>query len=428
MQENYGGVQFDGISKFYYVPKNLKLPYSANSLTLEFGAIEPAFPQDVLYQYKMSGYDRDWTAPTNSKTAVYGNMFEGNYVFSVKARSPFGVWGETINYSFRVNPPWYRNWLAYLTYASSLLTGGYLAYRSRIRSLKARQEQLERLYAATERFVPKAFLTLINKDHIEDVRLGDSTELELTIMFSDIRGFTTIAERQSPGEAFAFVNDYLAVMAPIIRKNHGFINQYHGDGIMALFPRKADDSIKAVQEMSEALSIYNQGQAKKNKQQLSVGYGLNTGLTMLGIIGEQERMEANVISDAINLAARTESLNKFYGTSFLVTEGTMQALSGEDQYSSRRIDKVRVKGKSTAVYLYEIYMSKKAETDEFINAYESAFKKYEKGEFEEALRLFTECRITQPANKSVEVFINRCETLLKSPPLEWNGIFEMTHK
>jgi hypothetical protein len=149
---------------------------------------------------------------------------------------------------------------------------------------------------------------------------------------------------------------------------------------------------------------------------------------MLGIIGEQERMEANVISDAINLAARTESLNKFYGTSFLVTEGTMQALSGEDQYSSRRIDKVRVKGKSTAVYLYEIYMSKKAETDEFINAYESAFKKYEKGEFEEALRLFTECRITQPANKSVEVFINRCETLLKSPPLEWNGIFEMTHK
>jgi hypothetical protein len=217
-------------------------------------------------------------------------------------------------------------------------------------------------------------------------------------------------------------------MAPIIRKNHGFINQYHGDGIMALFPRKADDSVKAIQEMSEALTFYNQKLAENNKQQLSVGYGLNTGLTMLGIIGEHERMEANVISDAINLASRTESLNKFYGTSFLVTEGTMQALSREEKYLSRIVDKVRVKGKSAAVYLYEIYMKFQEEEQGFIHAYESAFKQYEKGEFEDALKLFKECHIMKPGNRSVEVFIHRCESLLKSPPAEWDGTFEMTHK
>jgi ligand-binding sensor domain-containing protein/class 3 adenylate cyclase len=427
MRETYAGVKFEGISPFYYIPENLKLPYGVNNITLEFGAIEPAFPQDVLYQYKMSGYDKDWSAPSNMKKAVYGNMFEGNYVFSVKARSPFGVWSEPLNYSFRVNPPWYRNWLAYLIYASSLLTAGYLAYQSRIKFLKERQEQLEKLYAATERFVPKAFLTLLKKDHIEDVKLGDSTELELTIMFSDIRGFTTIAEKQSPAEAFAFINDYLAVMAPIIRKNHGFINQYHGDGIMALFPRKADDSIKAVQEMSQALSLFNQQQEKKSKPQLGVGYGLNTGLAMLGIIGEEERMEANVISDAINLAARTEGLNKFYGTSFLVTEGTMEALPGEKGYRSRIVDKVRVKGKSLAVYLYEIYIDNNFQ-EEFIRTYESAFKHYEKGEFIDALRLFKECLLIKPMDKSVKVLIDRCETFLKSPPAGWDGAFEMAHK
>jgi class 3 adenylate cyclase len=294
-------------------------------------------------------------------------------------------------------------------------------------ALREGQEHLEVLYNATERFVPKPFLKLLKKDHIEEVKLGDSVEIQLSVLFSDIRGFTTISEGLTPKQAFAFVNEYLEVTAPIIRKHHGFINQYHGDGIMALFPRKPDDSVLAVQEMSLALHEYNIGREAR----LKVGYGLNTGPAMLGIIGEKERMEANVISDTINLASRTESLNKFYGTEFLITQGTFRELSKEKRFVTRLIDKVRVKGKVEAVYLYEVYFQREIGEEErnFIASYELAFKIYEKGEFRDALAAFKECLILKPNNQSVILFIARCESLLKEPPSqEWDGIFEMQHK
>jgi hypothetical protein len=179
--------------------------------------------------------------------------------------------------------------------------------------------------------------------------------------------------------------------------------------------------------MSAALKKYNETSGSS----LKVGYGLNTGSAMLGIIGEQERMEANVISDAINLASRTENLNKFYGTEFLITQGTISELSDKDEFVMRLIDKVRVKGKSKATYLYEVYFQKEVNDEEkkFINHYESAFRLYEKGNFEESLAGFRECLLLKPNNQSVLLFIARCETLLKEPPSqEWDGIFEMQHK
>lgn len=292
-------------------------------------------------------------------------------------------------------------------------------------------EQTEILYRATERFVPKPFLKLLHKEHIEEVTLGDSTEVEVTVMFTDIRGYTTITEKQSPQEAFSFINAYLKVMAPIIRAHQGFINQYQGDAIMALFPRSADDGVKAVKAMAESLTKYNLEQAKSNRPQLKVGYGLNTGKAMLGTIGEEERMDANVISDAINLGSRVESLNKFYGTRFLISDGTLNALTDKTQVITRLVDKVQVKGKSNVVYLYEVYFQGSVDANErkFIDTYEAAFKDYEKGNFAKALAQFKECQQQKPSDESVAVFVERCETLVKHPiPEGWNGTYEMTHK
>lgn len=292
-------------------------------------------------------------------------------------------------------------------------------------------EQMENLYRSTEKFVPKSFLQLLHKEHVEEVRLGDSVEATITVLFSDIRDYTTIMEKQSPKEAFAFINEYLKIMGPIIRNHHGFINQYQGDAIMALFPRNAEDGMKAVIEMSSALVDYNKKQAELNRPILKVGYGLNTGVAMLGTIGEEARMDANVISDAVNLASRVEALNKFYGTKFLISDATFNAISDKARYDFRLVDKVRVKGKKQVLYLYEVYLDDTMAEKEkaFIEHYETAFKAYESGKFTKSKALFEACQAEKPRDAATALFIERCNELIeRGPPLGWDGTYTLLHK
>ena len=130
MQNKYGSLQFDSITRFYPVPVNLVLPYEDNNLTIEFAAIEPDLPQQVRYQYKLEGYNKDWSPQSNNTTAVFGNIPEGNYTFRVKALSPYGTWSET-NYKFKILPPWQRTWWAYTIYGICLLAGIYFTDRIR---------------------------------------------------------------------------------------------------------------------------------------------------------------------------------------------------------------------------------------------------------------------------------------------------------
>ncbi len=130
MKNKYGNLQFDSITRFYPVPVNLVLPYEDNNLTIEFAAIEPDLPQQVRYQYKLEGYNKDWSPQSNSTTAVFGNIPEGSYTFRLKALSPYGTWSEK-NYEFRILPPWQRTWWAYSFYGICLLSGIYFTDRIR---------------------------------------------------------------------------------------------------------------------------------------------------------------------------------------------------------------------------------------------------------------------------------------------------------
>ena len=130
MQNKYASIQFDSITRFYPVPVNLLLPYEDNNLTIEFAAIEPDLPQQVRYQYKLEGYNEDWSPQNNRTTAVFGNIPEGSYTFRVKALSPYGTRSETI-YEFRILPPWQRTWWAYSFYGICLLAGIYFTDRIR---------------------------------------------------------------------------------------------------------------------------------------------------------------------------------------------------------------------------------------------------------------------------------------------------------
>ena len=140
---NYKEIEFDDVSKFYPVPQNLKLPHRHNNITIEFAAIEPDKPLLVQYQYKLEGYDKNWSTPANITSATFGNMYEGTYQFKVKARSPSGIWSEPVTYSFTVLPPWWRTWWFRSIVVLVLLLSIYLYTRYRTRSLLERQKYLQ---------------------------------------------------------------------------------------------------------------------------------------------------------------------------------------------------------------------------------------------------------------------------------------------
>lgn len=433
MRQKFKGIQFDGITKWYPVPKNLELPHRNNNITFKFAAIEPDYPQDVLYQYKLEGYDKDWSPPTNSTHAIFGNIFEGTYEFKLKAQSPFGVWSEPVLYTFKVLPPWFRTWWAYTIYALSSIAILYLIFRWRTAALRARKEQLEMLYHAAERFIPKRFLQLLNKKHMEDVQLGDSVKREISAMFADIRGFTTIAESLTPERTALFLNTYMHYMEPVIRQNNGFINQFLGDGILATFPENPSDAVDAAVGMIQTLPKFNEEVKTKGFTPVSIGIGINTGEAMVIALGVEERMDASVVSDAINTASRVEGLNKFYKTQLLISESVYQKLTHPEKYLIRMVDKVVLKGKHTGTGIYEVSAlpSKKALEKElkYFALFNEAFAKYTKGDFTQAEISFKLCLQQKPTDFIAELLLSRCIEFQKtSAPEGWNGTITLKEK
>ncbi|MCK5876949.1 MAG: Cache 3/Cache 2 fusion domain-containing protein, partial [Candidatus Marithrix sp.] len=230
-----------------------------------------------------------------------------------------------------------------------------MSFKSMAMQLKEVFENLEKVNKAYERFVPREFLKLLDKQSVLEINLGDQVEKEMTVLFLDVRDFTSISEKMTPQDNFEFINSYLGQMEPIIYQYHGVIDKYIGDAIMALFPTNADDAVASSVAMLKKLQQYNITLQNKGQDAIKVGIGLHTGKLMLGTIGGLTRMEGTVISDAVNLASRIEGMNKQYGASLLISEVTYTNLTNAAQYLVRDIDKVRVKGKSKPVTVYEVF-------------------------------------------------------------------------
>lgn len=221
-------------------------------------------------------------------------------------------------------------------------------------AVRGRIQDLKETNVSIERFVPQAFLAMIGKPSIVTVSLGDNKRQEMTVLFSDIRNFTTISEKLTPDENFAFINSYLEKMGPVIRDHNGFIDKYIGDAIMALFG-DADDALRASLAMLDALEGFNAERRAAGLDSVGIGIGLNTGSLMLGTIGEKHRMDGTVISDAVNLASRVESLTKVYRVGILISQNTYNRLADPKAYDIRPIDVVVVKGKTEPVTLFEVF-------------------------------------------------------------------------
>ncbi len=307
---------------------------------------------------------------------------------------------------------------------NNLTTGAFTASRLELLRLLSAQAatsienarfytSLAELNQAYERFVPRQFLQFLDKESIVDVQLGDNVQQKMSILFSDIRTFTTLSETLTPEDNFKFINAYLSRMEPSITNHNGFIDKYIGDAIMALFSGQADDAVKAGIAMLHQLRIYNQHRQNSGYPPIRIGIGINTGGLMLGTIGGVSRMDSTVISDAVNLASRIEELTKYYQVPLLISHHTFSRLSDPTNYAIRLIDKVKVKGKSELVTVYEVFDADlsqiRAAKLATLQTFTEAWYFYNLKAFAEAKKRFAEVLRVNPQDQVANIYLNRCQ-------------------
>ena len=275
---------------------------------------------------------------------------------------------------------------------------------------------LANMSLALNRFVPRQFLDLLDKESILDIAAGDQVLQKMSILFADIRDFTTLSERMTPEDNFRFINGYLSRMEPAITGNNGFIDKYIGDAIMALFQRSADDAVEAGLAMLERLAHYNVERSVKGYAKIQIGLGINTGDMMLGTVGSSSRIDGTVIGDSVNAASRLEGLTKRYGVPLLITQYTFEDLARPEQFEIRRIDRVQVKGRSRFIDVYEVYDSDPAEIRAAKRAsrvlFESAVSLFHGGDVEVAQGHFADCAEDCPQDLVVQHYLARCQQVL----------------
>jgi len=240
-------------------------------------------------------------------------------------------------------------------------------------------------------FVPSEFLQQLGVLSLGDIRLGQNVQQEMTVMFVDIRSFTTIAEELGPDSTFTFLNTWLGQMGPVIRKYGGFIDKYLGDGILALFPETDCNAIACALEMLESMNELNADRQESGFQPVRVGIGLHRGAVILGTIGEPRRMDTTVISDTVNIAARLEALTKEFGITIAVSRELLKA-ADFDRHKIRGLGKITVKGRYQPVDVCEIYdcdsSGLRQKKDEALAKFDEGIACFFSQRFEEAVRVF----------------------------------------
>jgi two-component system, sensor histidine kinase ChiS len=293
---------------------------------------------------------------------------------------------------------------------------------------------LHHIHSATGRFVPVEFIRSLGRESITEVQLGDHIEKEVTVLFSDIRDFTGLSEKMTPEENFRFVNAFHGRLGPIVQANHGFINQYLGDGIMAIFNQKPEDALKACVLMQKNIRAYNLTRLTKGRSQIRTGMGMHTGPLIMGIIGDEKRMDAATISDTVNTASRIESLTKFYGANILISEDSLKGIADKSPFNLRFLGKVLVKGKQHELGIYEcidgdepeMLWYKQATLEDFSKGIDLFFAK----EFAAATEVFKEKVLRRnPRDVAAKIILAKAQNLAQTGvPHDWTGVEKMDFK
>jgi len=285
------------------------------------------------------------------------------------------------------------------------------------------------------RQLKKAFSNYVSADLVREIEkhpdklvLGGE-QRELSILFSDIRGFTTLSESLSPPELVKLLNEYLSPMTRIVLEEKGTLDKFIGDAVMALFnapldvPDHAVRACTAAVRMLDELERLNADFIQRGMHPLDIGIGINTGLAVVGNMGADIRFDYTAIGDAVNLASRLEGLNKYYGTHILLGEETRNRIS-DQQFTFREIDRVRVKGKQLPVLIFELMVSNHKIRPRF----EEGLENYRAGRFKEARLIFEELAATDDDAPS-RLYVARCDDYIAHPPpTDWDGVYTATSK
>ena len=291
-----------------------------------------------------------------------------------------------------------------------------------------------------KRKLKKYFSLYVAKDvvneilaHPEKVKLGGETK-NLTILFSDIRGFTSVSEKMDAQSLVGLLNKYLTAMAKIVLENRGVVDKFIGDAIMAFWgaplplENHAEEAVRTAIEMSRELKKRNEEWKKLNYPEIKIGIGLNTGEVVVGNIGSHERFDYTVIGDNVNLASRLEGLTKFYGVGIIISESTAEAV--KDKFVLRQIDFVAVKGKMQGVKIYEVLglVHGKEKFKNLVEKFASGFEVYLKKDWAAAKKVFEEILAENPNDGPSKVLKERMDEFLTSPPADFDGVYHLKFK
>ena len=260
---------------------------------------------------------------------------------------------------------------------------------------------------------------------------------DLSVLFSDVRGFTTISEALSPEDLSVYINDYLTTMSMVIREGHrGTLDKYIGDAIMAFWgapvhdPSHARNALMAALDMQKTAKTLNEKFKAKGWPTFKIGVGVNSGVMRVGDMGSQIRRAYTVMGDAVNLGARLEGITKEYGADIIVGEGTKNAVP---DITFRELDRVRVKGKEEAVTIFEPLgpqgQVEKAKLDE-VKLYGQFLRLYRAQDWDQAeLQLLNLQKLVPGHVLYSQMFVERISYLRANPPgKDWDGAFTFTHK
>jgi adenylate cyclase len=278
---------------------------------------------------------------------------------------------------------------------------------------------------------------------LADQLLASGTEVlggqsvEATVLFSDVRSFTTLSEELGPQGIISLLNEYFTLMVDCITDQEGMLDKFIGDAIMAVFGtarRHEDDEDRAVRtavSMMRELHGFNQRRIADGKRPIDIGIGLNTDTVVSGNIGSPKRQDYTVIGDGVNLAARLESACKEYGAHILVSENTIKKL--KSTYRSREVDRVVVKGKTKPVAIYEVVDYHTEETFPnmmgVLQAFQYGLTSYRATQFDQAIKAFGEGLLLNPNDAASRLYIERCHYLKDHHPGDnWDGVWVMKTK
>lgn len=268
----------------------------------------------------------------------------------------------------------------------------------------------------------------------ENLKLGGRKQ-KMTVFFSDLRGFTTISEKLTPTELSNLLNRYLTPMTEIVFQNEGTLDKYMGDAIMAFFgapiphPEHPHHACRCALKSMEKLKELQKEFAAENLPFIDIGIGINTGEMSVGNMGSNIVQNYTVMGDSVNLGSRLEGINKEYGTHIIISEFTNVEVN--DKFSTREIDRVKVKGKYKPVRIYELMAEGSLEASKAaqVEIYNRGLDRFFKMQFSEALEDFKKATELDAADKVSHLYVERCEQYLAEPPPEdWDGVVTMKTK